>query len=192
MTRILGLVGSPRKLGNTHLLVTRILEGAEQALAHTESVFLADYPLLPCTGCMDCQKQKPCPQQDAMAEIYDSIVRSDVLIFGTPVYWSGPTGPMKTMLDRLIYFQGSGRAHLLKGKFAVLVVPMQGQDTDEAAPLLSIFEHCLTDLGIQLRNTFLVPGQTDKGQVINDLRLLDRCSQLGHTLAQIKVRQLSP
>ena len=100
MTKILGIIGSPRKNGNTHILVDRILEGAEGAGASTEAVFLADLDIAPCDACEVCFKEKPCKFDDDMIELYDKFLEADTVIFGTPVYWWSPTAYMKTFIDR--------------------------------------------------------------------------------------------
>jgi len=55
-TKILGVMGGPRKKGNTHILVSRILEGAEAAGADTEVLFLGDLNIRECDGCYSCWK----------------------------------------------------------------------------------------------------------------------------------------
>jgi multimeric flavodoxin WrbA len=96
--KVLGIVGSPRKNGNTQFLVNIILEGARQAGAETEMVRLADLNIRECDGCHSCWKGRPCVKDDDMNGIYEKIAANDVIVFGTPVFWYGPTGLMKTFL----------------------------------------------------------------------------------------------
>ena len=93
--KILGVVGSPRRNGNTHLLVSRILEGAGEAGASVDTVFLNDLSIKECDGCHVCWKGKKCSKNDDMLDVYPKIIESDAIIFGTPVYWYGPTALMK-------------------------------------------------------------------------------------------------
>lgn len=95
MKTILGVVGSPRRKGNTHILVSRILEGAKKEGAATEIIFLNDLTIRECDGCHVCWKGRKCSKKDDMNNIYPKIIQSDVIIFGTPVYWYGPTALMK-------------------------------------------------------------------------------------------------
>ncbi len=55
-----------------------------------------------------------------MQEIYPLINDADILIFGTPIYWFGPTAQMKALIDRLRPYYGNQR---LKGKSAALILP---------------------------------------------------------------------
>jgi multimeric flavodoxin WrbA len=110
--RILGLVGSPRKGSNTDLLVTKILDGASGHL--TEKVYLYDLDIAACVDCRSCQKGKfQCVIDDGMQRLYPKLEGADVIVFGTPLYWYGPTGKMKLVMDRLRPFVSSKK---LKGK----------------------------------------------------------------------------
>src|SRR5512138_2812576 len=120
MKRVLGLVGSPRKNGNTHLLVAKMLEGAQAEGAETELVLLPDLTIQECDGCLACWRDKPCPKQDDMNALYPRIVASDVLVLGTPVYWYGPTALMKAMIDRWVYFNCPQNRAKIRGKRALL------------------------------------------------------------------------
>ncbi len=87
MTNILGITGSPRKNGNTQVLISKILEGACDKGAATDNIFLGDMTIQECNGCHACWRGKACPKNDDMNDIYDKIAASDILIFGTPIYW---------------------------------------------------------------------------------------------------------
>ena len=99
---VLGVVGSPRRNGNTHILVSRVLDGAGEAGALTDLVFLGDLTIGECDGCHVCWRGKPCSKCDSMNDLYPRISDSDVLVFGTPVYWFGPTALMQAFLDRFV------------------------------------------------------------------------------------------
>ena len=104
MKKILGIMGSPRKNGNTHVLISKILESAQKEGADTKMIFLSDLIIKECDGCYSCWKGQKCGKNDDMNNVYPLIINSEVLIFGTPVYWFGPTALMKAFIDRLVYF----------------------------------------------------------------------------------------
>ena len=64
MKKVLGIVGSPRKKGNTHILVSRILEGAETEGATTDLVLLSKLKIRECNGCHACWKGNSCAKRD--------------------------------------------------------------------------------------------------------------------------------
>lgn len=97
--------GSPRaKLGNTNVLVESFLEGAKQAGAETEQVYLSKYKINPCRGCKTCWEKTPgrCAQKDDMEKLIAKVISSDVLGFATPVYADNVSGLLKNFIDRLI------------------------------------------------------------------------------------------
>lgn len=182
MSKILGVIGSPRKRGNTHILVSRILEGARDHGADVESIFLNDLNILECDGCYSCWKGK-CSKHDDMKNIYPRISESDVIIFGTPVYWFGPTAIMKGFIDRFVYFTGPAHRKGVRNKTAVIAVPFGDRSYKAADLLVRSFEKSLDYLGMKLLHKVLVPGVTERGEVKNRRSVMDRCYRLGRKLA---------
>jgi multimeric flavodoxin WrbA len=102
--KLLAVVGSPRKRGNTDLLMYRVIEGAQDAGAEVQRVFLHGMNISPCDGCRACVKTGACKMEDDMAPLYDALYGSDVWALGTPVYWFGASAQMKTFIDRWYVF----------------------------------------------------------------------------------------
>jgi multimeric flavodoxin WrbA len=166
MKRILGIVGSPRKQGNTHLLVSRILEGAQAAGAETEILLLGDLDLRECIGCHACWSGKPCSRKDDMNAVYPKIAATGVLVFGTPVYWYGPTALMKCFIDRFVYFNCPANRGMIRGKSAALAVPFEEENPETAALVTAFFEKSLAYLEVDLIGSVIVPGMGRKGQIL--------------------------
>ncbi|PIV82487.1 MAG: hypothetical protein CO150_04505 [Nitrospirae bacterium CG_4_9_14_3_um_filter_53_35] len=158
MKKVLGIVGSPRKHGNTHILVSQILSGAKLHGAATDLLFLKDLRIQECDGCHRCWKGKRCSKKDDMNEIYPKIIESDVLVFGTPVYWYGPTGLMKCFMDRFVYFNCPENRKGIKGKSAVLAVPFEDKKYETADLLVQFFERSLDYLEMKIVGKVLVSG----------------------------------
>ena len=74
MKKIIGVVGSPRKNGNTHILVSGILDGAKEQGATTDIIFLEDMFIRECNGCHVCWEGKECPRNDDMNALYPKII----------------------------------------------------------------------------------------------------------------------
>ena len=184
MKKILGVVGSPRRKGNTHILVSKILEGAGQAGARTELLFLHGLTIRECDGCHTCWKGKPCSKRDDMNALYPRIAESDVIIFGTPVYWFGPTALMKGFLDRFVYFNSPKNRDSIKGKAAVLAAPFEDTDLDTASPLVALFEKSLDYLGMNLVEIILAPGVGKKGEMLKKKGYLKKALAVGKRLAE--------
>lgn len=188
MQKILAVMGSPRKKGNTHILISKILEGAKSEGVDGEILFLGDLTIRECDGCYRCWQGKECNKNDDMNNIYPRIMESAGIIFGTPVYWYGPTALIKGFIDRFVYFNcAENRAHI-RGKPAVLAVPCEEADPAAADLVKAMFEKSLGYLEMDLIGTIIVPGVTRKGEIIKKQGPLEEAYNLGIRLAR-SIRQ---
>jgi len=183
MAHVLGIQGSPRKKGNTHILVEKVLDGARDTGATTDLIQLGAMTIHDCTGCHACWEGKDCSRDDDMNGVYPLIIQSDALVFGTPVYWFGPTALMKAFIDRFVYFNCPESRPMIRGKRAALVVPFEDTDLEAAAPLVAMFERSFAYLEMELTGTLLVPGVGKKGDVLEHPDQLQAAHALGQRLA---------
>ena len=99
--KVLILSASPRKGGNSDLLCDQFLHGAREAGHQVEKIFLRDKKINHCIACGACQENGgQCSQQDDMAGILEKMIRADVIVMATPVYFYTMNGQMKTLIDR--------------------------------------------------------------------------------------------
>lgn len=173
--KILALIGSPRKGGNTDILVDEILEGAKEGGCEVEKLRLYDIEILPCIDCRGCKKgEHSCVLKDGMQEIYQKLQDSDLIVFGTPVYWYGPTAKMKLLVDRLRPFIASGR---LKGKRGILVVPSE-EGPGCCGPLMEMFRMSFEYLGMEMAGSILASAY-ERGEVRSHHEEMKRAHDLG-------------
>ena len=99
--KIMGFNASPRKEGNTAWTINKILEGAKEQGAKTESWSFSDLEIKPCRGCLSCVKSDSCVVKDDMHKIYDALKQADVLVLGSPVYMGQMSAQAKIFTDRL-------------------------------------------------------------------------------------------
>jgi len=104
--KILGLSFSPRKDGNTVILLNEALSGAREEGAEAELYSIAGKDIKPCDGCWGCRKDGVCHIKDDMQELYARMLEADGIIYGTPVYFYNMTGQGKTVIDRTIALGG--------------------------------------------------------------------------------------
>lgn len=176
--RVLGLVGSPRKGGNTDLLVNMILDGASERNHLTEKVYLYALDIVPCVDCRSCKKGKfQCVISDDMQRLYQKLENADVIVFGTPLYWYGPTGKMKLLIDRLRPFIASKK---LKDKKAIVVVPSE-EGESACDHLVGTFKHSFEYLGVTLIAKLLVKAY-EKAEISKQSETLNSAFELGKTL----------
>ena len=83
---ILAVIGSPRKQGNTDLVIEQILAGAREKAHECEKIYLYDYEIYSCIDCRNCKKgDYVCTIEDDMKELYPRIDNTDLIVFGTPL-----------------------------------------------------------------------------------------------------------
>ena len=97
---LLGLQGSPRRKGNTRMLLSAFLSEAERLGAHVHHLDIARKNILPCEECSTCEKEGFCPIDDDMQQVYPMLRRADIIVMATPVFFYGPTAQMKALIDR--------------------------------------------------------------------------------------------
>ena len=182
MATVVGILGSPRLRGNTHILVSHILDGAREAGADTDLVLLKDLTIQECDGCHACWHGKPCPKADDMNDLYPRLIQADAIVLGSPVYWYGPTGLMKLFIDRLVYFNCPENRAKIRGKPVALAVTMEEPNPEGASLLVSVFQKCLEYLEMRLAARIVVPGLSRKGEMAEKADRLEEARQIGWDL----------
>lgn len=101
--KVLGILGSGRKGGNSEILLQLALRGAQEMGASVEQIRLTDYNISSCTGCMGCViKDRDCRLGDDINEIFEKLSEAEGLIVSAPIYALGPAAATKLFLDRLL------------------------------------------------------------------------------------------
>ena len=99
--KVLILMGSPRKQGNTELLCEEFARGAREAGHEGEMVLIRDKNINGCVACGACRSNGgTCVQQDDMQPVYEQIEAADAIVLGSPIYYYTWSSQMKTVLDR--------------------------------------------------------------------------------------------
>ena len=98
--KIVGISFSPRKKGNSVILLEEALKGAEQEGAQTELVTTAGMNINGCNGCNSCIKTGECHIKDDVQMINDKMIEADGIVFSTPIYFYGMAAQAKAVVDR--------------------------------------------------------------------------------------------
>jgi multimeric flavodoxin WrbA len=189
--KVLGILGSPRRGGNTELLLKAFLQGAQEGGGTVEEVHLRDLKISPCLEIYHCFKDGTCPIKDDMREFYDKLLEADVVVLGSPVFFYGVSAQAKTMIDRTQAlwarryvikkdFPGGNRQGVLlavgatKGRLLFVGVRLTAKYFFDA-------------INVSYAAEILVRGSDEKGAINEQPDVLARARDLGRRLAQGEV-----
>ena len=172
---ILILSGSPRRGGNTELLVEAFVKGASQK-HHVEVVSVHDYKVNPCMGCNACFKSESnsCVQKDDMPLIYEIMAVADMLVIASPVYFYGLSAQLKAVIDR---FHNPIRDTYHIKKTALLLVGAASLP-ELFDGILAQYQLCLNFFKLEDAGRVLVRGVKDKGDIQNT-EAIQKANELG-------------
>jgi multimeric flavodoxin WrbA len=194
--KVMAIVGSPRRGGNTELLVDRVIEGCRsRGNAEIEKVFITDRNIQYCSGCLTCTFPPPgtgkCVLRDDMDVLIEKIRESDAFIFGTPNHMRTVSAPLLNFLARMlpllryeIEYDGAGNmigatgVSKIQDKKAAMVIS-QG-DPFFSSPLVHmVLERNLRDFRLKLVGDVLSMGNLQKQDVAGKAEDLKAALELG-------------
>ncbi len=101
--KVIGIVGSPRKNGNTESLAKHALKAISEEGLDTELIRLAGLNVGPCTACMACKREETCSIEDDLLPIYLRMKEANGIILASPVYYGSATSLVKGLMERAGY-----------------------------------------------------------------------------------------
>lgn len=181
--KVIGIVGSPRKNGNTSTLVQQVLEGAAEAGAETKTFILNEMNYKGCQGCSYCKTHEKCKLEDDLVELFDELTKADGVVFGSPIYFAQFTGQMRLFLDRcysLINPDFSSR--IPAGKKAIIVGSQGMPDPAAFAKVFEEFGESISRLGLEVKETLIAAGCNAPGDVKSNTDLMEKAKNAGKNL----------
>ncbi|MGD8369321.1 MAG: flavodoxin family protein [Desulfobacterales bacterium] len=104
MKKVLGIIGSPRRLGNSEIMVKEISRRIDEE-HRLRLLRLADFNIRPCRGCYRCLfGSERCVQKDDFQTVLEAVVEADALVLAAPTYFLGANAVLKGFLDRGLAF----------------------------------------------------------------------------------------
>jgi multimeric flavodoxin WrbA len=134
--RLLGIACSPRKNGNTEILVKEALKATTEDRWETDLFLMSEKEVAPCDACGACFKTGACIIQDDMQELYKLMDQADGIIFGSPVYFGSVSAQAKAIMDRTFALLGK---RSLKDKVAGAIVATRRVGAVQARSLIYSF-----------------------------------------------------
>jgi multimeric flavodoxin WrbA len=182
--KVLGINCSPRKGGNTEILIKEVFKALEKEGIKTEFFQLGGKRVAGCIACMKCRKKKDgvCHQKnDVINECIGKMVKADAIIIGSPVYYADITADAKALIEVAGYALGSA-GNPLKHKVGAAVIAVRRGGAIHAFDSINHFF---------LINEMIVPGSTywnlgigrEKGEVLKDEEGMRTMRVLGENMA---------
>ena len=182
--KVIGIVGSPRKNGNTNAIVQQVLEGAAEAGAETRNFILNEMNYRGCQACNYCKVNEKCKLEDDLAELLDELATADGVVFGSPIYFAQFTGQMRLFLDRCYSLVNPDHSSRLPaGKKAVIVV---AQGVPDPAFYKGVYEEFKGEIshfmGMDVKDILVAAGYQAPGEVKSDAEMMARAKDAGLNL----------
>ena len=189
--KILGIAGSPRRGGNTDLLLAEVLRGAASKGAKVKTIILSELTIAPCQHCDACLETGRCKVEDDMQMIYRELEDADRIVLASPLHFMGVTAQAKAMIDR---------CQALWARKYILKIPPLGNSQREKKGLFisvggrkvaNLFEPALatvkalfSTLNITYTGDLLFPRVDEKGAITKNPDALHHAFLAGQKLVE--------
>ena len=189
--KLLGIHGSPRKGGNSDLLLERALQGARDAGAEVSELTARGLKLEGCRECGGCDETGECVVDDEMQRVYGLLKEADAIIVATPIFFYTVPAQLKAVIDRCQApwnvrrlskhreqwkNYGGGRGYL------IAVGATRGARLFESVELVA--RYFFDALDMSYHGAVLCRGVDEKGAVAGQTEILQQAYELGRRAAQ--------
>jgi multimeric flavodoxin WrbA len=187
---VLGLAGSPRRHGNTELLLDQVLAGAASKGAQTEKVVLSTLTMDPCDECEACYETGRCIVQDDYQLLYPKLIKAERVVLAAPIFFMGLPAQAKAFIDRCQCFWA--RKYILEDALpptdtgeprkGFLVSTAGGPETSFRCGASSL-RALLDALDATYGGDLTFRGIDEKGAILNHPTALEEALALGKDIA---------
>jgi multimeric flavodoxin WrbA len=186
--KVLGIAGSPRRGGNTDLLLAEVMKGAASKGAEVKTIILNDLEITPCQHCDACFEAGKCRIEDDMQLVYKELERADRIVLASPVHFMGVTAQTKAMIDRCQALWA--RKYVLKrpplgdkGERKGLFISVGGMKLANLfEPALATVKSWFRVLDIAYDGELVFPGVDEKGVIAQNPDALKQAFLAGQRL----------
>lgn len=190
---VLGVAGSPRKGGNSDILLAEILSGVEAGNVDSRSIQLREFQYQGCIGCERCRKDKSCTGlKDGMSLIYPYVLEARGLVLVSPTHNYNITSWMKAFIDRLYCFysfdenrpRGWSSRLADQNRKAVLAAVCEQENIADMGFTLEAMRFPLQALGYEIVGELPVFAVFDRAGVRENVEVMTAAGKLGTDLAK--------
>ena len=193
--KVLGLSGSPRRGGNTDILLEEMLKGAEERGAQIVRIIISELKFSPCLECHGCNERGECVLDDDMEKVYPKLLEADCIILASPIFFYGVTAWTKALIDRVqplwvrkyqlkLPPEDPGRK---RNGFFISVGATKGARLFDGAMLT--VQYFFEALGVDFAGQLLFKGVEAKGDIRNHPTALREAFEAGKALVNRSVKE---
>jgi multimeric flavodoxin WrbA len=196
-SKVVGIGGSPRKGGNSDILLKHILKGVTENKITVDSHQLRNFQYQGCIGCEKCRKDRICTGlKDGMSLIYPDIVESQGLILVSPTHNYNVTSWVKAFIDRLYCFyefdnnrpRGWSSSLAGQGRKAIIAAICEQKNKEDMGFTLEAMRLPLEALGYEVIGQLPVFNIFDRAKIKDNKEILIEATKLGSELAEALLR----
>jgi multimeric flavodoxin WrbA len=187
--KVVGISSSPRRHGNSEILLDRALEGAVSAGADVEKIVVNELEFKTCQECGECSKNGVCVILDGMESVYKKMDSADAVIVSSPMFFSSVTAQAKMMIDRFqcawvakYILKSCVRAKKRKGIFIGVAGSYRKGSFENARSIIKAF---FATLDIEYTGELFCGGIEKMKDIDQDEKVLNRAYALGRDLVKI-------
>ena len=188
--KVVGIVGSRRKRGNTFNIVDQVLKSSKDSGAEVQLINLSDYKIGPCLGCEGCRDSFKCVIKDDFNSVVSLIQEAEGIVMGSPTYWYNVSGDMKIFIDRcysLIKFSEKDRSIWIsafedQGKWGVPVAVCEQHEESMMGFTYETLKRVMVDLNIRISSGVKGLGHFEAHGAARDIKLMGEAKEAGEKL----------
>lgn len=194
--KVLGIIGSRRKTGNTAILVEAALEAIRLSGIDTKTVFLSDYNFNGCCGCEGCKNTFECVIDDDMKNLYHDMIEADAIVIGSPTYFYNISSSVKAFFERCYSFEifaEDDRSvwmsvnEVLGIKYAVTIAVCEQNNAEDMGMTSQAMRLPLLALGYRVVDTVEALKLFKKGEAYKNNKAIMQAKIAGEKLAKTLV-----
>jgi multimeric flavodoxin WrbA len=182
--KVLVLLGSPRRKGNSSILAEEVAEGARSKGAEVAFVSLHGAGIEPCRGCGACRARgsKGCAIDDGMQRIFPAMLEADAWVVASPVYWFTMTAQTKIWMDRCYAFPAYAEDPF-SGKRIAIAMTYGGDDPFDSGCVnaLRTFQDAYAYAGAEIVG-YVYGSASAAGEIKKNRTVMAAAGELGRRL----------
>lgn len=187
-----GLAFSPRRGGNTDILLKSAMGYLQSSGANTETIYMASLNYMPCRACEGCYATGRCVIKDDAGPVYEKILKADILVVAAPIFSMGICAQAKIFIDRAQQFWATryilGRRavedKLLRENRRGIYISCAGTSLpgvfDGAERVVRYFFNMLD---VKITGTYCYPGTDKKGEILSNTQAIEEIKSAAAKLA---------